>query len=292
MTIGLSMIDFHVHCDYSVDASGSVDEFARHALEGGLTEICFTTHCDLDPERRHHDGRVRVAGEIVEVTSDWLGTYVEEVRRASDIYRGQGLAIRCGLEIGYTPGIEDMIQAAVGSFGFDFVLGGVHTLEGVDIVSDRESNEYFARKSPRQVCEHYYHDLGEAIHSGLFDCIAHIDIYKRCGLDFYGEPLNVAHRGLVEPLLGEMAGRGLSLEINSGGLRKGLRWPYPSPDILKAAREAGITRITPGSDAHRPDQVGSGLDRCFEVAKEADLDRIVVFRKRSGREVPLQQVYG
>jgi histidinol-phosphatase (PHP family) len=277
------MVDYHVHCDYSVDADGSVAEFAEQALEKGLKEICFTTHCDLDPLRRHHDGRVRLRGDIVEVTSDWLGSYVEEVRKSSDALEGRGLAVRCGLEIGFTPGIEGMIEP---------VLDGVHTLDGVDIVSARESTDYFSQKSPREVCEVYYHDLGEAVRSGLFDCIAHLDIYKRCGLDFYGEPLNVAHRGLVEPLLEEMAVRGLSLEINSGGLRKGLRWPFPSPDILKAAREAGLADVTTGSDAHKPDQVGYGLEACFDSARDAGFDRIVVFRRRSKQEIPLRQAYG
>ncbi len=286
------MVDYHVHCDYSIDAGGSVAEFADQALEKGLKEICFTTHCDLDPVRRHHDGRVRLNGSEVEVTSDWLGSYVEQVRNSSDAMRGRGLTVRCGLEIGYTPGLESMIEPVLGAFDFDFILGGVHTLDGVDIVSAGESTDYFLQKSPREVCEAYYHDLGEAIRSGLFDGIAHLDIYKRCGLDFYGEPLNVAHRGLVEPLLEEMVGRGLSLEINGGGLRKGLGWPFPSPDILKAARDAGLADITAGSDAHQPDQVGFGLEACLKAARDAGFDRIAVFERRSRRGIPLQQVYG
>jgi histidinol-phosphatase (PHP family) len=286
------MIDFHVHCDYSVDAEGSVEEYARHALETGLKEICFTTHCDLDPLRRHHDGRVRLRGEIIEVTSDWVGAYVEDVRSATKTYGERGLKIRCGLEIGYTPGIESMIEGILSSFEFDFILGGVHTVEGVDIVSASESEAYFARKSPREVCVLYYHSVGEAIRSGLFDCIAHMDIYKRCGLDFYGEPLNVAHKGLVEPLLEEMAARDLSLEVNGGGLRKGLEWPYPSPDIVEAAGSAGVAFVTPGSDAHRPDQVGFGIDRCLESAERAGFERVAVYEGRSRQELTLRQVYG
>ena len=286
------MVDYHVHCDYSVDAEGSVAEFAEKALDQGLGEICFTTHCDLDPMRRHHDGRVRVGGEIVEVTSDWLGSYVAEVGEVAEGFSGRGLTVRCGLEIGFTPGIEALIEPVIRTFDFDFILGGVHTLDGVDIVSSRESSAYFSDKSPREVCEAYYHDLGEAVRSDLFDGIAHIDIYKRLGLDFYGEPLNVAHRGLAEPILEEMVGRGLSLEINSGGIRRGLAWPYPSPDILDAAREAGIRDVTVGSDAHRPDQVGFGIEACLASARGAGFDRIVAFERRSKREIPLRQVYG
>ena len=285
------VIDFHVHCDFSVDAAGSVGDYAREALEAGLREICFTTHCDLDPDRRDHDGRVRVDGQITDVTSDWIGRYVDAVRDTAKAYGERGLTILCGLEVGYTRGLDKAIERAVGAFDFDYILGGVHTLEGVDIVSSTESEPYFARRSPRQVCEVYYRNLGEAIRSGLFDAIAHFDIYKRCGLDFYGEALNVAHRGLVEPLLEEMAARDLTLEVNSGGLRKGLRWPYPSPDILEAAPKAGIACVTVGSDAHSPEQVGTGIRRCLEVAREAGFDRVAVFRKRSRREIPLEEVY-
>jgi histidinol-phosphatase (PHP family) len=284
-----AMVDFHVHCEYSADAGGTIEQYARTALKKGLKHICFTTHCDLDPERRHHDGRVRFKGEIVDVTSDWIASYVEEIREASFRYLDTGLRILCGLEMGYTPGIEHLIEPIIDSFPFDFILGGVHTLAGIDIVSAGESSEYFETRTPRQVCEEYYRDLGEAVTSDLFDCIAHIDIYKRCGLDFYGEPLSTAHRGLVEPVLAEIARRDLSLEINSGGLRKGLRWPYPSPDILKAAREAGVLHVTPGSDCHRPEDVGYGLDDCLAVVRNAGYDEIVVFEARAKMQVPIGQ---
>jgi histidinol-phosphatase (PHP family) len=274
------MVDLHVHCDYSIDAEGSVDEYARAALGSGLSHICFTTHCDLDPDRRHHDGRVKLNGEIVDVTSDWLQSYVDEVTAAQRAYAGDGLTILCGLEIGYVPGIERMIEDVIASQVFDFVLGGIHTLSGIDIVSPREAGEYFKSRTPRQVCEEYFDYVEQAIASGLFDCIAHIDIYKRCGLDFYGDSLNVAHRGLIEKSLSGIGQNGMSLEINSGGLRKGLVWPYPSPDILKAAKDAGVTHLTVGSDCHRPEDIGSGLDRCLELGAGAGLGDMVVYESR------------
>jgi histidinol-phosphatase (PHP family) len=259
-------------------------------MAGGLTHICFTTHCDLDPERRHHDGRVRLRGEIVDVASDWVGSYVEDVNKVARDYADSGLRILCGLEIGYVPGIEHMIESVISVHQFDFILGGVHTLNGADIVSTREADAYFRTRSPRQMCVEYYGYLEQAIECRLFDCIAHLDIYKRCGLDFYGEALNVAHRGLIERSLDEMARLGLSLEVNSGGLRKNLPWPYPSPDILGCAREAGITDITIGSDCHTPQDVGSGLGECVETALEAGFTTLVVFEKRARTEVDLEEL--
>jgi histidinol-phosphatase (PHP family) len=274
------MVDLHVHCDYSIDAQGSVEQYARTALDRGLSHICFTTHCDLDPQRRHHDGRIRLNGEVVDVTSGWLESYVNDVRTVQRAYADKGLTVLCGLEIGYVPGIEHLIVDIVGSQDLDFVLGGVHTLSGIDIVSAREANDYFKTRTPRQACTEYFGYLEEAVACDLFDCIAHIDIYKRCGLDFYGDSLNVAHRGLAEKSLSEIARKGLSLELNSGGLRKGLPWPYPSPDILESAREEGVAHITIGSDCHRPEDVGSGLDRCLELAGDTGLDDIALYQGR------------
>lgn len=284
------MIDFHVHCDYSIDAEGSVDDYITQALKKGVRHICFTTHCDLEPGRRHHDGRVKLRGEITDVTSDWLESYIADVRGAAGRFSKNDMEVYCGLEVGFVPGIEKMIENFISPFDFDFILGGVHTLRGIDIVSPRESSEYFEGRTPRQVCEDYYFYVKEAAASGLFDSIAHIDIYKRTGLDFYGTDLNDAHWGFLETALETMLDAGLALEVNSAPLRKGRTWPYPSPDILKSARDAGVSELTFGSDCHRPEDIAGHVDRCIAVARDAGYQAVTVFRGRKASAIPLQEL--
>ena len=281
------MVDFHVHCEYSIDARGKIGEYVRSALKAGLSHVCFTTHCDLDPARLEHDGKVNLGGTIVDVGSDWLESYVGEVRKEAASVGAEGLKILCGLEIGYVPGIEDAIAKTIGSYGFDFVLCGVHTLGGTDIVSARESGTYFAKHSPREVCEEYFGFLKEAVASGLFDSIAHIDIYKRCGLEFYGDALKTAHQGLAEPVMEQIARRRISLEVNSAGFRRGLEAPYPSLDILKDARAAGIREVTLGSDCHAPEDVGRDIGMCVDFAKRAGFETAAIFEDRKPQAVPL-----
>jgi len=284
------MVDFHAHCEYSIDARGTIDQYAASALRSGLSHICFTTHCDLDPARLERDGKINLKGTIVDVTGDWLESYMEEVAAAAAAYEARGLKVLCGLEIGYAPGIESLIEKLIKAHRFDYILGGIHVLDGIDIVSPRESDRYFGARTPAEVCEEYFACLAGAVVSGLFDAIAHIDIYKRCGLELLGDGLNRAHIGLIEPVLVEMARRGLCLEVNSGGLRRGLEYPYPSPDILHAAREAGVRSLTVGSDCHRPEDVGQGLDRCLALALEAGFDRITVFEARRRRTIPIGEI--
>jgi histidinol-phosphatase (PHP family) len=273
------MIDLHVHCEYSIDAEGAVGAYAEAAAGAGLTHLCFTTHCDLDPARLDHDGRVRLSGAVVDVYSNWLESYVSEVAAAADRFRGR-MRVLCGLEVGYVPGLEGVIEKTAGRFDFDYLLCGIHVLRGIDIVSPRESGDYFKTRSPRGVCEDYFGYLEGAVASGLFDAVAHFDIYKRCGLEFYGDSLRSAHLGLAEPVLEEMARRDLCLEINSAGYRKGLGEPYPAPDILGAAAAAGVRHVVLGSDCHRPEDVGRDLDRCAALARLAGFDGVAVFEGR------------
>lgn len=281
------MVDFHAHCEYSIDAQGTIDEYARAALRAGLSHICFTTHCDLDPARLDHDGKIKLGGALVDVNSDWLESYMGEAAAARKMYAASGLKVLCGLEMGYVRGVEPLIEEALRGRRFDFILGGVHTLAGIDIVSPRESARYFGPRNAREVCAEYFGYIEGAVASGLFDCIAHIDIYKRCGLELLGEDLKQAHRGLIEPVLEGMAERDLCLEVNSAGLRKGLGSPYPSPDILEAARSAGIRHLSVGSDCHRPEDVGCGIGTCLELIREAGFDAIAVFEGRSRTTVEI-----
>jgi histidinol-phosphatase (PHP family) len=282
------MVDFHVHCEYSIDARGTVGEYVRSALEAGLSHVCFTTHCDFDPARLEHDGRVNLGGKIVDVRSDWLESYVGEVRREAASVGSGNLRVLCGLEIGYVPGIESEIEKAIGSHEFDFILCGVHTLGGTDIVSARESGTYFAKHSPVEVCREYFGYLKEAVSSGLFDSVAHVDIYKRCGLEFYGDALKSAHQGLAEPVMEEIARLGIALEVNSAGFRKGLEAPYPSFDILGSARAAGIREVTLGSDCHSPEDVGRDVRMCADFARRAGFETAAVFVGRKPQPILLE----
>jgi len=286
------MLDFHAHCDYSIDAEGTVDQYARAALRAGLSHICFTTHCDLDPARLEHDGKVRMGGMVVDVNSAWLESYIAETMTARELYADRGLKVLCGLEIGYVPGIEALIEETTDGHQFDYVLGGIHTLGGIDIVSPRECAQYFGTRSAREVCAEYFGYLGGAVSSGLFDCIAHIDIYKRCGLELLGDDLKYAHHDFIAPVLDEMVRRDICLEVNSGGLRRGLESPYPSLDILEQAHAAGVGLPTVGSDCHRPEDVGHGIGSCLGLARRAGYGGVAVFERRKRTTLSIEELQG
>ena len=273
----VKLVDYHVHCDYSLDAEGTVEKYCARALELGFTEICFTPHYEIDPLRQE---MARAKGKKMPMTSDWLNTYLSELNAAKRIYRNKRLTIRAGIEVGYQPEIEREIRRKLAEYSFDFVLGSVHCLDHIDISDPKESIEYFKNRSAVQAIKSYYYALQKAVDSQLFDSIGHLDVYKMYGADYYGQEVLSMHRNYVEPILESMSENWVGLEINTRCLRLGLGETSPSFDILTKAKQKGIRIITVGSDCHRVEELGAGIVEAYRLALKAGFNEISKFAKR------------
>ena len=74
--------------------------------------------------------------------------------------------------------------------------------------------------------------------------------------------------------------RGKGIEVNTSGLRQGAGETMPGIRCLKLYKELGGTVITVGSDAHLPEDVGSGFIEALGLVKKAGFDRIARYEKR------------
>jgi histidinol-phosphatase (PHP family) len=106
--------------------------------------------------------------------------------------------------------------------------------------------------------ESIYDDYLEAVRggiaTGLFDCVAHMDLIKQDG-----HPLLDTHRAEVRQVIQLCRDQGMSAEVNVSGSRKPIGEPYPSWPIVRLMLEEGLP-LVPGSDAHEPAQVAAGLE--------------------------------
>ena len=125
------------------------------------------------------------------------------------------------------------------------------------------------RSAPEAAYGRYTETLAAAAGSGLFDSLSHPDLIK-----FHGGA----------PRLGLVAGARRdgrhSLEVSTAGYYKPHGRIYPEPELLRAARERGVT-ITLASDAHEPANVGRDLDRGIEHARAAGYETLTVFDRRA-----------
>jgi histidinol-phosphatase (PHP family) len=260
--------DYHVHPDYSLDATGTIDQYCQKALELGLKDVCFTTHYDTDPVRKDEDPFMRIDGKIVPLNEENVKRYIENVRRANKIYSPMGLSVKVGLEVDYASHIEDQLRKDLASFDLDYTLGAVHCLDHIAITASMEAQSYFKTKSLKELCQEYYRIMSKAVKSGLFDAIAHLDIYRKYGLAFYGEKILTAHRGLVESVLELMVENDVGLEINTALLRKGHKEFSPSLEILNLALKTNVRITAFGSDAHKVEHLGKDIEEaCLLVEK-------------------------
>jgi histidinol-phosphatase (PHP family) len=260
--------DYHVHPDYSLDATGTIDQYCQRALELGLKEICFTTHYDTDPVRKDEDPFMRIDGKIVPLSEGNVKRYIEDVRRANKIYRPEGLSVKAGLEVDYAPHIEKDLRKNLSAFDLDYILGAVHCLDHIAISASKEAESYFKKKSVKELCQEYYKVLRKAVQSGLFDAVAHLDIYRKYGLSFYGEQILTAYRGLVESVLELMAENDVGMEINTGLLRKGHNQFSPGLEILSLALKMNVKIIAFGSDAHKVSHLGKNIKEAYLLVEK------------------------
>jgi histidinol-phosphatase (PHP family) len=273
------VVDYHVHPNFSHDAEGSVEEFCARAVEADLAEICFTTHYEPDPERSHIE-RVIVDGRAQPVNSDWPDAYFAAIRAAAAKY--PDLVVLAGVEVGYDPGLEGTISDFLGRHQFDFVLGAVHCLDSICLTARDEVDRFkteFVPQGPERVAERYFHSVRAAAGSQLFDCLAHLDIYRKYIQPLFDSRFAQTADALLPSVLEFVAESGTGLEVNASALRRGNAEPYPAAHVLRLARDAGVRVFTIGSDAHRPDDLGDGLDKAVEMLGELGIEP-ARFRRR------------
>jgi histidinol-phosphatase (PHP family) len=271
------MIDYHIHTHHSIDAEGTIREYCMQATDLGLTEICITNHCELDPLR--NDSYIRFDHRKTPFNREGVHRLQNEVLEARDHFGKHGLQVRFGLEVGYYRGIEPVLQSMIDGFELDFLIGSIHCLEHVCIDSSREAHLYFAQHDAMVLLDNYYTEVCALINSRLFDTIAHLDVYKKYGIQFYGDKIHAAPTELLREIFSLMNEKEIALEINTAGLRK-IDQLYPSSNIMEIARDRGVRLFTIGSDSHAVADLGKGITDGLAYASAFGMDSLCTYTRR------------
>ncbi len=239
------MHDYHVHTHYCRHATGRLEDYARAALQHGLSEICFTPHVPLPVFRPSaFGGRLRMDPPD-------FPRYLEELEQVRG--RFPDLSILAGVEADYVEGAEEYLQEFLSRWPLDLVLMSIHFVRKwpdpwwvFDLPPDRGPLE--------RIYDEYLEALEAGVRTGLFDCVAHFDLVKQPGA-----PLLASHGARVDRLIALCRDRGMSAEVNVSGIRKAAAEPYPSWDVVQRMIDLGLP-LVPGADAHEPGMVGQGLE--------------------------------
>ncbi len=261
--------DYHCHCDFSVDAVGSVDDYCLAALKRGLAEICFTTHYDTNFAINYSDNYIRIDGEKKQTGPDNLAAYVDAVRAAHERFYPLGLSVKLGLEFGWHDAAEEAAAGIRERYKFDYFLCGIHQLGNKCLWGHGDEKGSFDIYSLEQFLDLYFQQVIKAARTGLFDTVAHLDYYKRKAFRYYGDGVATAHRPYLDEVFSALLETGTGIEINTAALRHGRNDYYPQMEIINAAKKAGVEVVRLGSDAHRPQEVGFDFEAATALVPSA-----------------------
>lgn len=260
--------DYHLHTVFSPDSQAPMELMCHSAVAQGVPEIGFTEHHDLHPD---------------EWPRDWFKPkpWFAELARCRERFAGQ-LIIRAGVEIGEPHLFAAEARALLAAHPFDYALGSLHRVGRLSIFDQA----YFERPAAEAYGE-FFLELEVMTRAGGFDILSHFDVPTRVGATLYGGYDPRPYEGLIRPVLANCIAHGIALDINTSGLRRRVPVLNPGLEILRWYAAMGGRRVTLGSDAHRPDHLGQGLDQALAALRAVGLTHLTFFEKRQARLVPL-----
>ena len=254
------MYDFHVHTYFSDDCSIEMESYVMHAIEQGLTGICFTDHIDIDypcPEMKFQFDYSR---------------YIDEISKLKEKYKGK-LDILTGIEFGMQPHILETDKSFFQDKCFDYILGSIHAANRKELYG----GDFLIDNTEKQGITDYFNDLiccvknFKSLHN-----LGHLDAISRYVSK--GSYKAVDFMEYIEEALRAMVYNGKGLEVNTSGKRYGLPHFHPEPGILALYQKLGGEIVTLGSDSHNPSTLGYGFAEAKEMLLSLGFKYHTIFR--------------
>ncbi len=256
-------IDYHMHSNNSCDCRVPMAEMCRTAIQKGIKEIAFTEHFNQKPE------------DVCYAKYD-PERYFRDLEACRAEFGPQGLTIKAGIEVGEMHLYREQVDAVLNAWPYDLVLGSLHWNNGESVFE----RSYFEKRDLQSAAREYFAELTRMVEAGGFNIMSHLDVIKRMGYQVYNRFDITELQEYVQPVLAACIRQGIAPEINTSALRMPVKQTHPPLEAIRWYREMGGELLSIGSDSHRPDQLGFGLDRAIEIAREAGFTSLTTFTAR------------
>jgi histidinol-phosphatase (PHP family) len=250
--------DYHTHSTYS--DGRFLSSMVQAAAEAGLAGIGVADHCNVSNRERTQAAK-RDLGFNLDLTYERRRKAIEALRERVDI------AIYDAVEMDYDSRDEDAIATFLDEAAFDYSIGSIHALDGVNI----HVESYFAEKSTDErhaLVDRYFEKLVSLVDAELFDIAAHPDLIER----------NPALRGFADEEHYRKAAAAFERsrtvpEINAGRVLSGYGEFHPAPDFLDILIETNVA-MTVGTDSHRPTETDDRTDRIDALLDDHEISPV------------------
>lgn len=261
--------DCHLHSSFSGDSDTPMEEMIRKGISLGLSTMCFTEHQDYDyPDSP--DG----PGSIFLLNTD---SYLYDLARLKTKYQDK-IRLLFGVELGLQPHLMRQNAVYAKSYEFDFIIGSSHICNG----RDPYYPSFFEGRSEEEAYREYFTSILENIKKcPNFDVYGHLDYVVRYGANMDKDYSYEKYKDILDAILELLLEKEKGIELNTGGIKKGMRDFHPCMGVLKRYRELGGEIITIGSDSHDAPHIAEHFDRAAEALKECGFRYYTVFEKRT-----------
>lgn len=229
--------NYHSHTPRCGHATGSEEEYVQAALQAGYGLLGFSDHMPWQYEDGYISKPRMLPGELVD--------YVASVRQMQQKYQGQ-IEIPLGLEAEYQ--VEDLafLTEKCQEHAVDFLLLGVH-------YDNRREEVYYGMINEAKHVKAYGEQALAGLQSGLFDCLAHPDLFMQ-GYPAFDDTCRAVSRDICQAAKAHQ----VPLEYNVSGFynlhRRQGGLGYPCLPFWQIAAQEGVSAII-GIDAHSPDRL-------------------------------------
>lgn len=253
--------DQHIHSDNSPDGYNSVIELCESAVAKKMKYISITDHCEVDT---FYKDRYNIG---------YKQSYIE-AKKAAMIFK-DSLNVNIGIELGQAL-VNKNIADDILSLPYDIVIGSMHALPDMEDFyflhyENIDSKELFSK---------YLNEIKKLVEWGRFNTLAHLTYPLRYMNGEYNLCIKTEDFGdQIEEIFKELIERGLSLEINTSGLRQKYNNIMPDEFCLKLYKSLGGERITFGSDAHRSEDIAKGIAEGMKIAKSIGFEYYCIYNR-------------
>ena len=200
----------------------------------------------------------------------------------------KGLVFLKGIELGQATQNPEGAREAVEKYPYDFVIGSLHNLR------DKEDFYYMdCREKPREeidgLLDAYWDELLEMIELGGFDSLGHLTYPLRYIQGEQGVIVDLErHYEKIDGVFKSLMEHKKALEVNSSSFFNGLGETMPGPGLLRRYYELGGRLLTFGSDSHRMEHLGRGIDRAMAEARAIGFTEFALYRQHEPVMLPLE----
>ncbi len=266
--------NYHTHTRYCGHAKGEVEDYVKQAVKLNMQELGFSDHAPIPLNHGMTDSEWEENYCYENMDMATFDKYLDDVEKLKNKYN---IKLYKACESEYLINNDDWYKELRKKL--DYMILGIHFFNGDGRVLDTYKDISYEN------VDYYYECAKKAIETGLFDYLAHPDLYLFDYKSINGKnEFDDKAKEICLKLIGLCVKHDIYFEINTNGLKyskdktKRELWLYPNIEFFKVVkdymdRNPGKLKLVIGADAHDPIALGNdNVEAVLKMVSDLNLD--------------------